>query len=228
MEACDLSGEKKLRVLLVEDHAIFREQLVEMISRQPDMTVAGQADNANDAIRLAQTVNPDVMVVDITLKGRSGLELLKDFKAQGVNAPALVLSMHDELLYAERVLRAGARGYITKHETSKEVLSAIRKVAAGEVYLGNRMSARVLESFSTGAQPQRGVAQLTDRELEVFQLIGEGRGTREICTKLGLGVSTIDTYRARIKAKLNFENGSQLTHEAIRWVNEGQEAGGVA
>src|SRR4051812_21868487 len=109
MDASDLT-ENKLRILLVEDHAIFREQLVELISRQPDMSVAGQADNANDAMRLAQAVNPNVVVVDITLKGRSGLELLKDFKAQGVNAPALVLSMHDELLYAERVLRAGARG----------------------------------------------------------------------------------------------------------------------
>ena len=224
MEPSELD-EEKLRVLLVEDHAIFREQVVDLINRQPDMTLVGQADNAAAALQLTQTVRPDVIVVDITLKGRSGLELLKDFKAQGVTVPALVLSMHDELLYAERVLRAGARGYITKHETSKEVLSAIRKVAAGEVYLGTRMSARVLESFSSGAQPQRGVSQLTDRELEVFQLIGQGRGTREICARLGLGVSTIDTYRARIKAKLNFESGSQLTHEAIRWVNEGQRAG---
>ena len=130
--------------------------------------------------------------------------------------------MHDELLYAERVLRAGARGYITKQETSKEVLAAIRKVVAGQVYLGERMSARVLENFAGSAKPQQGVSQLTDRELEVFQLIGEGRGTREICSKLRLGVSTVDTYRARIKAKLNFQDGSQLTHEAIRWVSEGQ------
>jgi DNA-binding NarL/FixJ family response regulator len=217
-------NDDKLRVLLVEDHAIFREQLMELLNRQPDMTIVGQADNAGAALQLAQSVRPSVVVVDITLKGRSGLELLKDFKAHGVNVPALVLSMHDELLYAERVLRAGARGYITKHETSKEVLVAIRKVAAGEVYLGSRMSARVLETFSNGIRPQRGIAQLTDRELEVFQLIGEGRGTREICSRLGLGVSTIDTYRARIKAKLNFDSGSQLTHEAIRWVNEGQQA----
>ena len=119
MEQSGLSDEK-LRVLLVEDHAIFREQLLELINRQPDMTMAGQADNVAEALQLTQTVRPDVVVIDITLKGRSGLELLKDFKAQGVSVPALVLSMHDELLYAERVLRAGARGYITKHETSKE------------------------------------------------------------------------------------------------------------
>jgi DNA-binding NarL/FixJ family response regulator len=167
-------------------------------------------------------------MVDVTLKGRNGLELLKDLKAEGIDTPALVLSMHDELLYAERVLRAGGRGYITKQETSKEVLAAIRKVVAGQVYLGARMSARVLETFTAGPKPQSGIAQLTDRELEVFQLIGEGRGTREICSKLSLSVSTVDTYRARIKTKLNFDSGSQLTHEAIRWVNEGQSAGATA
>ena len=223
METSDLGP--AIRVFLVEDHAIFREQLVELIKRQPDMAVCGEADNAADALRLAQATKANVLVVDITLKGRSGLELLKDLKAHGINIPALVLTMHDELLYAERVLRAGARGYITKHETSKEVLAAIRKVVAGEVYLGSRMSARVLESFSTGTKPQHGLAQLTDRELEVFELIGQGRGTRDICTRLGLGVSTVDTYRARIKAKLKLEDGSQLTHEAIRWVNEGHQAG---
>jgi DNA-binding NarL/FixJ family response regulator len=216
----------RIQVLLVEDHAIFREQLMELINRQRDMAVCGQADNVGEALRLAEASNPTVLVVDITLKGRSGLELLKDLKTQGLAVPALVLSMHDELLYAERVLRAGARGYITKHETSKEVLSAIRKVAEGEIYLGARMATRVLESFSSGSKPQTGVAQLTDRELEVFELIGQGRGTREICTRLKLGVSTIDTYRARIKEKLNFDNGSQLTHEAIRWVNEGQRMSG--
>ena len=215
-------------VLLVEDHAVFREQVVELINRQPDMTVVGQADDVAEALRLMRIAPPDIVVVDISLKDRSGLELLKDMKAYDIRVPALVLSMHDELLYAERVLRAGARGYITKHETSKEVLAAIRKVVAGEVYLGARMSARALETFSTGASPRQGVAQLTDRELEVFELIGQGRGTREICTRLRLGVSTIDTYRARIKAKLNLESGSQLTHEAIKWVNEGERANAPA
>jgi len=226
MGTADLSS-AKTRVFLVEDHAVFREQLRDLINRQVDMAVCGEADNAIEALPLVQKMMPDIAVVDIMLKGRSGLELLKDFKAQRIQVPALVLSMHDELLYAERVLRAGARGYITKHETSKEVLAAIRKVVAGEVYLGAQMSARVLETFSTGPNPQRGIGQLTNRELEVFQLIGEGRPTREICARMGLGVSTIDTYRARIKVKLNFDNGSQLTHEAIRWVNEGHRATGI-
>ena len=212
----------KIDVLLVEDHAIFREQLAELINRQPDMAVCGQTDNAGQALQLIQAAEPDLVVVDITLVGRSGLELLKDLKAQGATVPALVLSMHDELLYAERVLKAGARGYITKNETSNEVLSAIRTVAGGEIYLGTRMATRALETLSTGPRPAAGLGQLTDRELEVFQLIGQGRGTREICSRLGLGASTVDTYRARIKEKLRLENGSQLTHEAIRWVNEGQ------
>ena len=217
-------SEEKTRVVLVEDHAIFREQLTELINRQPDMAVCGEADNVAEALQQVESTHPDIVVVDITLKGRSGLDLLKDLKAHNLAVPALVLSMHDELLYAERVLRAGARGYITKQETSSEVLAAIRKVTAGEVYLGSRMAARALEAFSSAPAAPRGIEGLTDRELEVFQLIGEGRGTRDICAKLGLGVSTVDTYRARIKAKLSFDNGSQLTHEAIRWVNEGQKA----
>jgi DNA-binding NarL/FixJ family response regulator len=122
------------------------------------------------------------------------------------------------------VLRAGARGYITKHETSREVMTAIRKVLSGQVYLGSRMAARVLESFSDGAKPQNGVSQLTDRELQVFELIGRGSTTRQICSRLHLGASTVDTYRARIKAKLNLENASQLAHEAIRWVSAGETA----
>jgi DNA-binding NarL/FixJ family response regulator len=203
---------------------MFREQLAHLISQEADMHVCGEADNAADALHLAQSTGADIVLIDITLKGPSGLDLLKDFKAHAIRTPALVLSMHDELLYAERVLRAGARGYISKHETSREVMAAIRKVLRGEIYLGTRMSARVLESFSSGAKPQNGVSQLTDRELQVFELIGQGRPTREICSRLRLGVSTVDTYRARIKAKLNLESASQLAHEAIRWVSAGQPA----
>jgi len=213
---------RKVRVLLVEDHAIFREQLAQLINREADMLVCGEADNVADAFQLTETARPDILIVDITLKGRSGLDLLKDLKAQGSLVPALVLSMHDELLYAERVLRAGARGYITKQETSKQVLSAIRKVLSGQIYVGPRMADRILENFSSGPKSQEGITQLTDRELEVFELIGKGRGTREICQRLGLGVSTVDTYRARIKAKLHLENASQLTHEAICWVSAGE------
>jgi DNA-binding NarL/FixJ family response regulator len=215
---------KKFRVLLVEDHPMFREQLKHLIAKEADMHVCGEADNKRDAMLLLQSAAPDIVIVDLTLKGPSGLELLKDIKAQEFGVPVLVLSMHDELLYAERVLRAGARGYITKHETSNEVMVAIRKVLSGDVYLGTRVASRVLEGFSAQPRSQSGVAQLTDRELEIFELIGHGRTTREISSRLNLGVSTIDTYRARIKSKLNLENGSQLSHEAIRWVSSEQTA----
>lgn len=215
---------KKFRVLLVEDHPMFREQLKQLIAKESDMHVCGETDNSGDALELIKSGSPDVMIVDLTLKGASGLDLLKDLKAQGSSVPVLVLSMHDELLYAERVLRAGARGYITKHETSKEVMAAIRKVLGGEIYLGTRIASRVLEGFASQPAAEKGVAQLTDRELEIFELIGHGRTTREISSRLHLGTSTIDTYRARIKSKLNLENGSQLSHEAIRWVSAEQKA----
>jgi len=203
---------------------MFREQLAQLIGKQPDMSVCAEADNVCEALHLLEVQPADIVIVDLTLKGPSGLELLKDLKARGIKAPVLVLSMHDELLYAERVLRAGARGYISKHETSNEVMAAIRTVLSGEVYLGKRMASRVLENFSTRPRIQNGVPALTDRELEVFELIGRGRTTREISASLHLGMSTVETYRTRIKAKLHLENASQLYHEAIRWVSAGQRA----
>lgn len=214
---------EKRRVILVEDHPMFREQLSQLINKEADMCVCGEADNIGDALKLLQSISADIVIVDLTLKGPSGLELLKDLKALQINVPVLVLSMHDELLYAERVLRAGARGYITKHETSNEVMAAIRKVLSGQVYLGSGMASRVLESFSTRPKTEKGVSLLTDRELEIFELIGRGRTTREISGCLHLGMSTVDTYRTRIKAKLNLENASQLYHEAISWVSAGQK-----
>jgi DNA-binding NarL/FixJ family response regulator len=218
------SPSEKFRVVLVEDHPMFREQLTHLINKEPDMCVSGEADNIRDAFMLLQSISADIVIVDLTLKGPSGLELLKDLKARQISVPVLVLSMHDELLYAERVLRAGARGYITKNQTSNEVMTAIRKVLEGEVYLGSRIASRVLESFSARPKTDSGVSLLTDRELEVFELIGRGRTTREISNSLCLGISTVDTYRARIKSKLHLENTSQLSHEAIRWVSAGQKA----
>src|SRR5256714_10425738 len=220
----NIEAPKKSRVVLVEDHPMFREQLAQLINKEPSMTVSGEADNIRDALEVLESAAADIVIVDLTLKGPSGLELIKDLKARGIDVPVLVLSMHDELLYAERVLRAGARGYITKQEASHEVMAAIRKVLDGEVYLGSRIASRVLERFSAGPKTDSGVSLLTDRELEVFELIGRGRTTREISNSLCLGISTVDTYRARIKSKLHLENTSQLSHEAIRWVSAGQKA----
>lgn len=219
----ELTQPGKLRILLVEDHPLFREQVKQLINKEDDMTVCGEVDNTAQAMQLLESERPDVVVVDLTLKGPSGLELIKDMKARNIDVPVLVLSMHDESLYAERVLRAGARGYITKHEVSSEVMAAVRKVLAGQVYLGAQMASRLLETIATKPQPQKGISTLTDRELEVFELLGRGRTTREISRSLRLGISTIDTYRARIKSKLHLDNGSQLYHEAIRWVSAGQK-----
>jgi DNA-binding NarL/FixJ family response regulator len=202
---------------------MFREQLSQLINKEPGMTVCGEADNIHDALQLIESKGAEIAIVDLTLKGPSGLELVKNLKAKEINVPVLVLSMHEEALYAERVLKAGARGYITKNEASKEVMTAIQAVLRGEIYLPARIASRILESVSAGRKNDGGVAQLTDRELEVFELIGHGRSTREISHSLHLGMSTVDTYRARIKTKLHLDNSSQLCHEAIRWVSEGQK-----
>jgi DNA-binding NarL/FixJ family response regulator len=220
----ELPSPEKRRIVLVEDHPLFREQLRQLINKEPDMLVCGETDNVPDALQLLKAGPADIVIVDLTLKGPSGLELIKDLKASEINVPVLVLSMHDELLYAERVLRAGARGYITKREVSQEIMAAIRKVLTGGVYLGSQIASRILETFSVQPQMRHGLSLLTDRELEVFELLGRGRTTREISRSLHLGVSTIDTYRARIKSKLHLENASQLYHEAIRWVSADESA----
>src|ERR1700724_359734 len=174
-------------VVLVEDHPMFREQLAQLINKEPDMTVFGETDNSRDALQLIELKDPDIAIVDLTLKGPSGLELIKDLKAKQIDVPVLVLSMHDETLYAERVLKAGGRGYITKNEVSKEVMTAIYAVLRGEIYLPARIASRILESVTIGRKNENGVTQLTDRELEVFELIGRGRRTREITNQLHLG-----------------------------------------
>jgi DNA-binding NarL/FixJ family response regulator len=211
----------KRRVVIVEDHPMFREQLRLLIDKEEDLAVCGEADNAISALALIQQVRPDLAIVDITLKGSGGLDLLKDLRCHEIELPVLVLSMHDESLYAERALRAGARGYITKQEASSKVMIAIRQVLNGEIYLDpsvmRRIVHKVVSKSNSGAAP---IDRLTDRELEVFELIGEGRTTREIGNRLRVGLTTVDTYRARIKDKLQLENAAQLHAEASRWLVE--------
>ena len=213
----------KARVLIVEDHPMFRERLAELINREPDMHVCGMADNGRDALLLIESVDAQIAVVDISLKGASGLEFVKDLNAGGHSVPVLVLSMHEESMYAERALRAGAKGYISKQEPSDRIMAAIRQVAQGETYLSPKIASKIVKTLAGGPAHVSGVARLTDRELEIFELIGRGQTTKEIGTMLNLGASTVETYRARIKTKLNLENGSQLSHEAIRWVQSGQQ-----
>lgn len=210
------------KVLLVEDHPMFREHLGTLIKRELGLTICGEADNIQDAMRLIQETQPDVAIVDITLHGSSGLELLKDLKAQNIDVNILVLSMHDEDLYAERALRAGARGYISKNEASKEVIKALRSVLNGEIYVSQRMNAKLLSRITQkrAATVLVGMETLADRELEVFQLLGRGRSTKEIADSLHLGESTVETYRARIKDKLQLRSAAELYLRAGEWVRE--------
>jgi DNA-binding NarL/FixJ family response regulator len=209
-----------IKVLLVEDHPMFRERLASVIAKRGDMCVCGETDNVNEAVTLAETMQPNIAIVDITLRGSNGLDFLKDLKARGIELPVLVLSMHDEAIYAERVLRAGARGYITKYEASSEVMAAIEQVLNGEVYLSRQMTSRMLGRFAFGKKEPGDVSALTDRELDVFQRIGRGETGRDIASALHLGITTIDTYRARIKEKLGLKNGSELQRRAMEWVKD--------
>jgi DNA-binding NarL/FixJ family response regulator len=213
---------KKQRVVIVDDHPMFRERLSQLINLELDMEVCGEADSAQEGIRLIRGTSPNLAIVDITLKGSSGLELVKSIKALSIIVPVLVLSMHDESLYAERALQAGASGYITKHQATEEVLSAIRRVLAGEIYLSEKMTTFFLKRLSAvGAKSfARRLDRLTDRELQVLEFIGCGYTTRAIAEALKLAVATVDTYRARIKEKMDFRNAIELQHFAIRWVRD--------
>ncbi|MDQ2918608.1 MAG: response regulator transcription factor [Verrucomicrobiota bacterium] len=211
----------KRRVVIVEDHPMFREQLRLLIDKEEDLAVCGEADTVPAALALIQKMRPELAIIDITLKGSSGLDLLKDLRAHEIDLPVLVLSMHDESLYAERALRAGARGYITKQEASAKVMIAIRQVLSGEIYLDARAMRRMVDKVVAKSDSTvTAIDRLTDRELEVFELIGQGRTTREIGYRLSVGLTTVDTYRARIKEKLQLENAAQLHAEAGRWLME--------
>mgnify|MGYP002624719582 FL=1 len=215
------SDSKQKRIFLVDDHPLFREWLGLLLQREADLSICGEAEDIADAIKGIEATNPDIAVVDISLKTTHGLELVKDLQSRLPELPILVLSMHDESLYAERVLRAGARGYITKQEATKKILVAIRQVLAGEVYLSEKMAAKMVNKLVVGRRDKQSfsIERLTDRELEVFQLIGRGHNTRRIAEELHLGVKTVESYRARIKEKLKLQDGTELLQHAIQWVH---------
>lgn len=217
-----MKADPNIRVVVVDDHPMVREMLAHLIGQEPDMMVCGEADNIRDGMKIILESEPNIVVVDITLKGSSGLELIKDLKARELDVPVLVLSMHDEALYAERAFRAGASGYITKGEASEDIMIAIRKVLAGEVYASPAFTSQLLKNLKDTGKPKSGsiLNQLTDRELEVFHLIGQGRTTQEIAMTLNLGSKTVDTYRTRIKDKLGLKNAAELHHRAVHWVKE--------
>jgi DNA-binding NarL/FixJ family response regulator len=214
-----------IKVLLVDDHPLVREGLVNLISQQADLQICGEAGNEPQALELIRTVRPDVAIVDISLETGSGIELIKSIKAMFPAVTVLVLSMHDELLYAERALRAGARGYVMKREAAKKVIEAIRCVLAGQLYVSDKIAALMAEKFVEGRQPATAspIEQLSNRELEVFQLLGLGHNTRQIADHLHVGFKTVQAYCARIKQKLKLANATELLREAIRW-QESQQA----
>lgn len=211
----------KTRVLLVDDHPILRAGLSRLINQEADMTVAGEAEDAPKAFDLVSKLSPDVVLVDVSLKGGNGIELIKNLKARYPDLPMLVLSMHDETLYAERALRAGGRGYIMKEEAIEQVLVGIRKVLAGEIFLSERMKNRMLQQMAgnKGKVVSSPIELLTDREIEVFRLIGEGHSTRQIAGELHLSVRTVEAYREYIKVKLNLKNAIELAQHAFHWVH---------
>ena len=208
------------RILIVDDHPMMREGLAQLIGQQPDMMVCGEAGEAGDAVEQVGRLKPDLVLADITLPGRNGLELIKALPALDAPVPVLVISMHDESFYAERVLRAGGRGYVMKQEGGKRIVDAIRQVSAGQIAVSEKMSGRILEIFS-GRPPAGGksaVENLTGRELEVFQRIGQGMGTKELAQELRVSPKTIQVHRANIKAKLQVNSMTELIHYAVRWL----------
>ena len=213
----------KAKVFLVDDHPLVREHLTALIQAEPDLLVCGEAADAPAALSLIAQKAPDLVILDISLRHSNGLELIKDCKERWPKLPVLVLSMHDEMLYAERSLRAGALGYITKEEATVNILSAIRRVLSGQVYLSEPMAGRMMRKMVGGDREVLGspLEVLTDRELEVFQMLGRGLGTRQVAEELHLGIKTVESYRARIKEKLQLADGNQLLQHAIQWVQSG-------
>jgi len=208
------------RVLVVDDHPLLRRGVSQLIDQERDLQVVGEAEDAHKAITAIESTRPDVALIDISLNGTCGIELLKNIKARFPKVKMLVLSMHDESVYAHRALRAGASGYIMKQEGSEKVLVALRKVLRGEVYLSENMGNRVLHTLVGGRAPAgtSPVEELSDRELEIFSLIGQGHGTRPIAEKLHLSIKTVESHRAHIKEKLNLQTATELVHHAIQWV----------
>ncbi len=204
--------------MLVDDHPLVREWLTNLINEEPDFEVCGVAGSSRAALGLMATLLPRIVIVDISLEGGSGLEFIKDGKAVHPKADMIVLSMHDEMLYAERAMRAGAAGYVTKREATDKVLDAIRTVLQGGLYFSNAVNAMLAQKLVQGMGDQAAaIAALSDRELEVFQLLGRGQSTRQISEHLNVGFKTVHVYCARIKEKLNLANINELVFQAIRW-----------
>jgi DNA-binding NarL/FixJ family response regulator len=212
----------KKTVFIVDDHPLLRQGLALLVNRERDLVVCGEAEEAQTAMREITAQRPDILIADISLNGLDGLDLLKNLRMLFPTLPVLILSMHDESIYAERALRARANGYIMKQEATEKVLVAVRRILGGDIYLSDRMANKLQHQYSSGAigEMHSRLSTLSDRELQVFRLIGEGRTTRQIAEKLHLSVKTVETYQAHIKDKLSLHSGRELVQHAIQSSNQ--------
>ncbi|MCS7033210.1 MAG: response regulator transcription factor [Phycisphaerae bacterium] len=210
---------KRHRILIVDDHPIVRERLTELIHQEGDLEVCGEAEDSHQALRAVENLKPDLAIVDITLKDTFGIELIRQLHERWPKLPILVLSMHDEAVFGERSLRAGARGYLNKQEATRNVIAAIRKVLAGEIYASDKMASLILRKVAGRRSLEGGspLDVLTDRELEVFQLLGQGLGVRQIAEHLFVSVKTVEAHREHIKRKLNVRTSAELLRLAFQY-----------
>ena len=212
------------KILIVDDHPLVRAGFSQLIGDTTDLTVCGEAGDMAAALKLLDSIMPDLAIIDLSLAGGSGMDLIEHIKARNSEILMLVASMHDESLYAERVLAAGARGYINKQEAQEKIIPAIRQVLDGKVYMSEFMTEKILNSMVRGSDDKRGIKSLSNRELQVFEMIGQGVAPGKMAKRLNLSVKTIETHQAHIKKKLGLTSAHKLTHRAIRWVLEqGQE-----
>lgn len=209
-----------IKILLVDDHPLVRQGLRQLLLQEGDFEVVSEAEEANAAFKAAEVLKPDIMIVDLSLKGMGGLELIKWIRAQSLKTAVLVVSMHDEAVYAERALKAGANGYVMKQEAPETVVAAIRAILRGEVFVSASMAQRVLKGLVPGRDGKSGVEKLSDRELEIFTLFGKGMKVQEIAQTLSISAKTVETYQANIKSKLGLESASELVRYAVQWAKE--------
>jgi len=208
------------QILIVDDHPLVRAGFAQLIGDTPDLKVCGEAADMQTALKLVDSTNPDLAIIDLSLSGGSGLDLIEHIISRDSETLMLVASMHEESLYAERVLAAGARGFINKQEAQEKIIPAIRQVLNGKVYLSEHMTERILSNIVSGTDDKRDIDALSNRELQVFEMIGQGESTSKIATHLNLSIKTIETHQAHIKKKLHLSSAHELTHRAIRWVLE--------
>jgi DNA-binding NarL/FixJ family response regulator len=213
--------QKKTKILVVDDHPIVRQGLAQVINQEPDMVMDSEAADVAEAMERFRKAKPDFAIIDISLKGGNGLDLTKSLLALDPKFPVLIMSMHDESLYVQRVLKAGARGYLMKQEASERVVNAVRKILAGDVYVSERMNEALLNQLASGSSGKNAksasVENLSDRELEILQLVGQGHGTRQIAEEIHVSVKTVESHYAKIKEKLNLKNANELIQYAVKW-----------